>query len=192
VVCIGSLVNRTPQEALSITERVRNALPSKYELHGMGLKKSHMNSVDAFEFLDSVDSTVWNFSNMKRCGGDNQTDNWIDNLEAYVSYRNQLEAVFSQRGSSSQTFSSGFADFLSDPKEMLGDSRLPLSECQCGALVDPNAFADGREDRWITGSGCRHCERLKNRLEMAVLGHLPPKNRYSEVLDESGDEVSPS
>ena len=190
-VSIGSLVYRDKSEVQSIIERVKNALPSKYELHGLGLKKSQLNNVEAVEVLDSVDSTCWAFSTMKMSGGDDQTSNWVDNLEAYMSYRNQLEAMFDGQGETSNTLVSGLSDFLSNPEQAIGQTQYPLLECVCGTLVDINAIADERSSHFTTGSKCRHCQRLILNLKMEVmgLGCSPGCMRdYLDGLDDETDE----
>ncbi len=172
VVCIGSLVNRSVKEAQSIIERVRDALPAKYDIHGLGVKKSHLKNVAAVEILDSVDTTSWALSTMKRSGGDSQTANWIDNLEAYVDYRAQLEAEFGSQGVDN-TVTMGLTDFMNDPSAVIGTSEFALLECVgCGSMLDANAVVDGRDDVMITGSGCRHCERAQLNIQMGVDGLL--------------------
>lgn len=176
VVCIGSLVERSVSEVQPIIEQVRDALPSKYDLHGLGLKKSHLNNVEAVKTLDSVDSTVWSFSTMKRSGGANQTANWIDNLDAFVSYRNQLERVFGEQGDATTALTTGLSQFLADPSAAIGEAGFPLMECvSCGSLIDANAFVDtdgDDPDKGLTGPSCRHCERKKLNVEMGVRGLL--------------------
>ena len=172
VVCIGSLVNRSIKEAQSIIERVRDALPSKYAIHGLGVKKSHLKNVAAVEILDSVDTTSWALSTMKRSGGDSQTANWIDNLEAYVDYRAQLEAEFGGQGVD-ETLTLSITDFMENPSAVIGTSEFALMECVgCGSMLDANAVIDGRDDVMITGSGCRHCERARLNIQMGVDGLL--------------------
>jgi hypothetical protein len=103
-------------------------------------------------------------------GGDDQTANWVDNLEAYMSYRNQLEAMFDGQGETSNTLVSGLSDFLSNPEQAIGQTQYPLLECVCGTLVDINAIADERSSHFTTGSKCRHCQRSILNLKMEVMG----------------------
>jgi len=168
-VCIGSLVSRPIDEIQLIIGRVRDALPSKYSLHGLGVKYESLKNPDAVEILDSVDTTSWNYEAKRRDGEGPHTENWIDLLDAYTAYRSRLEHLYETQPEGTQSVTKGLYEFLEDPQSVTGNSGFEMVECICGRMIGGNAITDD-DTPTSTGEGCRHCRLLVSRLSMASRG----------------------
>lgn len=154
---IGSLCGRPPQELSSIIESVVDAVPSRYSVHGFGVKNKTLTRAEAVRDLDSVDTAAWNYSAMVAATqNDDVRYTWIENLKAFQDYRRRLQEIFSTTGSADSTLK-GLHTFLDDRTSATGESQDTILQCRCGTLVDPNAIRDGDFEKALTGSGCRSC-----------------------------------
>lgn len=167
-VCIGSLKQMSVHQVIAVAEAVRDALPSKHTLHGLGITKRHLHHPKVHDLFDSVDTTAWN--RLTRRVPDRLSDvrhTWIGLLWAYATYRNQLAEQANSRPAAANNSGTQLFDFGGGRHTATGHTEQALSECICGATLDPNAVFDLFDDEVNTSGddledaldsvGCRHC-----------------------------------
>lgn len=176
-VCLGSLKKLSPSEVNDIGEAVRNALPSKHTIHGLGLTQQHLRYPGIRDVFDTIDTQSWN----KATGRlperfDAVKNTWIGYLRAYEQYADSLAAQDTRddQGRGTQLF-----EFGGGKESVAGHYDDPLRECVCGTLLDPNAIKDAYDPSTTTENtdemdaldkcGCRHCRQSVLNLAMQAM-----------------------
>lgn len=166
-VCLGALKKLSASEVKDIGEAVRDALPSKYTIHGLGLTQQHLRYPGIREVFDSIDTQAWNKgTNRLPEKFDAIKNTWIGYLRAYEQYADTITA---QETRDDQGQGTRLFEFGGGKESVAGHYDDPLRECVCGTLVDPNAVRDAYDDSVTTenteqldaldAGGCRHCRR---------------------------------
>ncbi|SEO97382.1 hypothetical protein SAMN05216388_102530 [Halorientalis persicus] len=172
---IGSVCRRGQTERIRNTVlRVRDALPSRVDLHGFGVKQTVMNSPDILAALDSVDSNAWDSrlyydaTTTAHEGPKHFQDewvnyrkpeypsfNWVNMLIAYRDYRRDVDAVISEAAAINPDVDTTGVTVTSIGDYTSGDydvDEYVRIKCLCGKVLDP-----GRPAAKLSGR-CRHCE----------------------------------
>jgi hypothetical protein len=166
---IGSILrpNKT-SEVRAIIQELRDAIPSKYALHGFGISKTVLEDAETLRALDSADTTSWHSKAAHARVTDpewaDRVPAWIRTLQAYMDYVDAVDALIAD----------AYADESAGAATEPGHSRVvplsafaagqssrpdvadPLVECICGNLVDPNRHPYEENTAW-----CRFCEQLQ-------------------------------
>lgn len=165
-VCVGSLKGNDIEEIKAIGSATRDALPSKYRLHGLGLTQRDLQHRGIRAVFDSTDTQSWNYGRSRLPDKyEHVKDTWIGYMRAYEAYLDTLQAQEATASGVRQTL----ADFNTQ-HDQKGHYSDPLRECVCGTTIDPNAIKDAHNDAIMTENtddhdaltdraGCRHCRR---------------------------------
>lgn len=92
-VAIGSVCRRGYDEEIAeVIFSIREALPSKHNLHAFGVKGSVLRFREVVDALDSVDSAAydWSESRVPAQRSDGESFTWRDSARAYLNWRHQL------------------------------------------------------------------------------------------------------
>ena len=166
---IGSILrpNKT-SEVRAIIQELRDAIPSKYALHGFGISKTVLEDAETLWTLDSADTTSWQSKAAHARVTDpewaDRVPAWIRTLQAYMDYGDAVDALIAA------AYADESADAATEPgrlrvvplsafaagKPGRPDVADPLVECICGNLIDPNRHPYEENTAW-----CRFCEQLQ-------------------------------
>lgn len=94
-VAIGSICRRYQTQQISkIIQLVRRELPSKYRLHGFGIKTQALKSPHVMEALDSADSSAYDY----RTRMEEERSTWKNQVYHYLSLKREIEAYRTNLG----------------------------------------------------------------------------------------------
>jgi hypothetical protein len=163
---IGSILRpHKTSEVRAIIQGLRDAIPSKYALHGFGISKTVLEDIATLRALDSADTTSWH-SKAAHAGVTDpewadRVPAWIRTLQAFMDYYEDVTELTTtahvpttdttqsnSRPVTLDAFNSGQA-----PRPAVDD---PLVECVCGNLIDPNRHPYDENVAW-----CRFCEQFQ-------------------------------
>ncbi|WP_135536131.1 deazapurine DNA modification protein DpdA family protein [Halostella pelagica] len=99
-VAIGSLSNRRPQEAAKIIHKVRDALPSRHRLHGLGVSTSVLRQPRIIQSLDSADSAAYDF----RTRMEEDRQSWQRQVYHYLRMKRRVDAMIQKSGNQQSLF----------------------------------------------------------------------------------------
>lgn len=87
---IGSVCRRHQTARIQrIIRAIRDALPSRYDLHAFGVKRNILSDASVRDALASVDTTAWYFRNFEQ--NNNAIDEtWQEMVSLYLDYRREL------------------------------------------------------------------------------------------------------
>lgn len=183
-VCIGSIKKMDHHQVQDVAESVRDALPSKYTLHGLGITKTHLQYAGIREHFDTIDTQAWNKQTSQLPAKlDSVKNSWIGYIWAFRQYVEKLQqqaetTTDTRKGTGTKLF-----DFAGGQQSVSGHASTPLNECVCGTTIDPNAILDYYDDSVNTensdpldaldSAGCRHCRRRILNLSIQCLDGVP-------------------
>lgn len=181
-VCLGSIKQLPPHKVQDVAEAVRDALPARCELHGLGITKRHLQHPGIRSCFDSIDTQAWNKATSQL--GSDLTDiknTWVGYAKAYEHYLEGLiEDIDYQTGGGGR--GTKLFEFGRGERSVTGNSSETIRECVCGTVIDPNAvkdMVDASIDTRNTSledardrAGCRHCRRSLMNLEMRFRSEL--------------------
>ncbi|MHC3381794.1 deazapurine DNA modification protein DpdA family protein [Haloarcula sp. H-GB5] len=185
-VCLGSIKKLDHHQVQDIAEAVRDALPSKYTLHGLGITKRHLQYPGIREHFDTIDTQAWNKqTNQLSTDLEPVKNTWIGYIWAFRKYVEKLQQQTETTSESRQGTGTKLFDFAGGQQSVAGHSDSPLNECVCGTTIDPNAILDYYDDSVNTENTdpldaldmaeCRHCRRRILKLSMQCLDDVPDR-----------------
>lgn len=185
-VCLGSIKKLDHHQVQDVAEAVRDALPSKYTLHGLGITKRHLQYPGIREHFDTIDTQAWNKqTNQLSADLESVKNTWVGYIWAFRKYVEKLQQQAETTSETRQGTGTKLFDFAGGQQSVSGHSDSPLNECVCGTTVDPNAILDYYDDSVNTENtdpldaldmaGCRHCRRRILNLSMQCLDGVPDR-----------------